>query len=175
MANDALTRRRWILASELWAAARAKALALEQGHGLTHGEVFRAILLSADPASPWRLVSVLWAEAKARATGGSTIGIFRTIGPHAWRPSGEWEITKRVAEFPVSKIQVPAAGRFSGYHRLASAILAAWVSLCPLAPQQAKREAVIAADPVHAPVELVSRLRAAKSAIDWHGPLKAQR
>jgi hypothetical protein len=48
-----------------------------------------------------------------------------------------------------------------------AAILAAWVSLCPLAPQQAKREVVIAVDPVYAPVELVSRLRAAEQATRW--------
>lgn len=48
-----------------------------------------------------------------------------------------------------------------------AAVLAAWVSLCPLAPQQAKREAVIAVDPVHAPAELVSRQRAARQAARW--------
>lgn len=100
----------------------------------------------------WILASELWAATKA--------GRERILKPSlAWmRRAKRSGIVERATRetLRLAKLQQPLA-----------VVLAAWVSLFPLAPQQAKREAVIAADPVHAPVELVSRQRAAEQASRW--------
>lgn len=100
----------------------------------------------------WILASELWAETKADRA--------RILKPSlAWmRRAKRINTVERATRetLRLAKLQQPLA-----------AVLAAWVSLCPLAPQQAKREAVIAVGPVHVVDELVSRQRAAEQASRW--------
>lgn len=112
---------------------------------------------SADPAPPprrWILASGLWAATKENRD-----RILKTS--LAWmsttkRSTGAVRVTRE--NLRLAKVQQPL---------VVAAFFAAWVSLFPLAPQQAKREAVIAVDPVHVVDELVSRQRAAQSARSW--------
>lgn len=110
---------------------------------------------SADPTSPrprrWILASQEWAKTKDRRD--------RILKPSlAWmRRAKRINIAERATR---AKLQQPLAAGLAS-------LLAPWVSLWPLAPQRAKREAVIVADPVHAPVELVSRQRAAEQSTRW--------
>lgn len=139
--------RRWILASDLWAAAKARKLAPVAG---IDWSTFRSGALKEDGSMvddpPLKLFYCAGKDCPGLPHKASEIAHPPGCGEERSSDSAPYGYPKSVA---------------------LAAVLAAWVSLFPLAPQQAKREAVIAVDPVHAPVELVSRQRASASAARW--------
>jgi hypothetical protein len=127
------------------------------------------------PPSPWTLASEVWKLTKARSsyprrsarqTSGSRCRpVVLTPGGLKFTPADEDDlVTQEVVEIREGNRLVERRT----LERLAAAVLAAWVCLAPLAPQQAKREAYIAtAEGSYVAGDLVSRQRAAQSSRDW--------
>ena len=103
-------------------------------------------------AAPWTLAAEVWKRITAQSSRPRSLAFEVPAHPRGLGTKGRGL----------------TAGELDHVREIAAAaLLAAWVCLAPLAPQQAKREAVIAVDPVHAPVELGSRQRAAEQAARW--------